>query len=79
MPKPTSKVRFRLDQILDSQEPAIPQLRVVEKSGLTQVTVNAIARNRTARVDLLTLDRLCTALTKLLGRKVEPGELLERG
>ncbi|MBK6845755.1 MAG: helix-turn-helix transcriptional regulator [Gemmatimonadetes bacterium] len=36
------------------------------------VTVNGIANNRTTRVDLETLDKLCEVL------EVEPGELLER-
>lgn len=73
----TVAVRFRLDQILEGAD--LSQLVVADKAGLSQVTVNAVARNRTKQVSLETLDKLCGALTKLLGRKVEPGELLERG
>jgi DNA-binding Xre family transcriptional regulator len=70
-------VRFRLEEILEQAN--LSQLAVANKAGLSQVTVNAVARNRTKQVSLETLDKLCGALTKLLGRKVEPGELLERG
>lgn len=73
----TVAVRFRLDQILE--EAGVSQLAVADQAGLSQVTVNAVARNRTKQVSLETLDKLCGALTKLLGRKIEPGELLERG
>lgn len=77
MPETAVAVRFRLDRILADAK--VSQLAVADKAGLSQVTVNAIANNRTGRVDLKTLDKLCGALWKLLGRKVEPGELLERG
>lgn len=73
----TVAVRFRLDQILE--EAGVSQLAVADQAGLSQVTVNAVARNRTKQVSLETLDKLCGALTKLLGQKIEPGELLERG
>lgn len=72
-------VRFRLDKLLAEQVPPISQLEVARRSGLSQVTVNGIAKNRTGQVSLDTLDKLCAALTKLVGRKVEPGDLLERG
>lgn len=72
-------VRFRLDKLLARAEPPISQLEVARRSGVSVVTVNAIAKNRTKQVSLNTLDKICGALTKLLGRKVEPGELLERG
>ncbi|MGI8496689.1 MAG: helix-turn-helix domain-containing protein [Gemmatimonadaceae bacterium] len=45
---------------------------LARRSGVTFVTINAISKNRTTRVDLETLDKL----SKALG--VQPGELLER-
>lgn len=48
------------------------QTELSRRSGVSAVTINGIANNKTTRVDLETLDRLCSAL------EVEPGELLER-
>ena len=48
------------------------QSELARQSGLSFVTINAIAQNRTTRVDLATLDALCGALG------CAPGELLER-
>ena len=62
--------RFRLAELLD--EKGLSQTELARRSGISQVTVNAIANNRTSRVDLATLD----ALSAQLG--VEPGELIER-
>ncbi len=62
--------RFRLAELL--AERGISQNELARRSGISQVTVNAIANNRTTRVDLATLDALAKALN------VEPGELLER-
>lgn len=67
LPMPT---RFRLAELL--AERGISQNELARRSGISQVTVNAIANNRTTRVDLATLDALAKALN------VEPGELLER-
>ena len=53
------------------------QGELARRSEVSLVTVNAIANNRTKRVDLETLDKLCGALAKLLGRRVAPGELLD--
>jgi len=52
------------------QSPPLPLPR--QRSEVSLVTVNAIANNRTKRVDLATLD----ALRRVL--RVEPGALLER-
>jgi DNA-binding Xre family transcriptional regulator len=76
---PSMPVRFRLQALLDEQNPPITQTAVARASGVSQVTVNAIARNRTEQVSLSTLDKLCAGLSKLLRRRVEPGELLVRG
>lgn len=48
------------------------QTELSRRSGVSIVTVNGITNNRTARVDLETLDKLCDALD------CAPGELLER-
>ena len=62
-------VLFRLHEILEAQAPPMSQSELARRSGLSQVTVNAIANNRTKQVSLKTLDALAKAL------KVEPGEL----
>lgn len=64
--------RFRLQELLDSREPALSQRALAEKCGVSYMTINSIANNRTTRVDLSTLDAIAEALD------VEPGELLER-
>jgi putative transcriptional regulator len=66
----TVAARFRLAELLE--EKGMTQSELARRSGVSQVTVNAIANNRTTRVDLATLD----ALSLELG--VNPGELLER-
>lgn len=63
-------VRFRLADVLN--ERTMTQTELSRRSGVSIVTVNGIANNRTTRVDLETLDKLCEVLA------VEPGELLER-
>ena len=64
--------RFRLRELMDAHDPPLSQYELARRSGVSRVTVNAIAQNKTTRVDLATLD----ALANVLG--VEPGELLER-
>lgn len=64
--------RFRLQELLDAQNPPMSQRELARRSGVTGVTINAIANNRTTRVDLATLD----AIADVLG--VHPGDLLER-
>jgi putative transcriptional regulator len=66
----TMAVQFRLAAVLEAAE--MSQRELAKHSGVSLVTVNAIANNNTTRVDLATLDKLCAALD------VEPGELLER-
>jgi putative transcriptional regulator len=63
-------VRFRLATMLESK--GMSQSELARRSRISLVTINAIANNRTTRVDLATLDALCNVLD------VEPGELLER-
>lgn len=76
---PEMAVRFRLDEILieRTSEP-IGQSELARESGISFATVNAITNNRTAQVSLETLDKLSAALTRLLKRAVQPGELVER-
>lgn len=64
-------VRFRLDQALAARDDGMTQSELARQSGVSLNTVNAIYHNKTARVDLSTLDALCTVL------EVEPGELLD--
>ena len=63
-------VRFRLHELLE--EHGLSQSELARRSGISFVTVNGIANNKTKQVSLATLDALCGALD------VEPGELLER-
>jgi DNA-binding Xre family transcriptional regulator len=69
-------VRFRLDVLLE--EAGISQRELAARSGVSPTTVNRMANNLTAQVSLGTLDSLSVTLTEILGRQVEPGELLER-
>jgi DNA-binding Xre family transcriptional regulator len=69
---PLMPVRFRLRDLLAEQDPPMSQGELARRSNVSLVTVNAIANNRTTRVDLATLDAFCRVL------RVEPGELLER-
>ena len=65
-------VYFRLQELLDEQDPPLSQAELARKSGVSLVTVNAMAKNRTTRVDLATLDAISGALG------CEPGELFVR-
>jgi DNA-binding Xre family transcriptional regulator len=64
--------RFRLQELLDAQDPPLSQRELARRSGVTLVTINLIANNRTKRVDLATLDAIAETL------EVHPGELLEK-
>ena len=65
-------VRFRLQDLIDSLDPPVSQTELARRSGISLVTINGIAKNRTTRVDLETIDAICAALD------VDPGELFER-
>ena len=65
-------VRFRLDELLEERAgEGMTQAELARRSGLSTVTVNAIALNRTQRVDLGTIDKLVTAL------RCKPGDLFK--
>jgi DNA-binding Xre family transcriptional regulator len=61
---------FRLQELLDNRDPPMSQSELARRSGVSLVTVNGIANNRTQQVSLKTLD----ALARVLG--VEPGDLI---
>src|SRR5688572_17322487 len=63
-------VRFRLADAIAVAE--TNQSELARRSGVSIVTINAIANNRTTQVQLKTLDRL----SKELG--CNPGDLIER-
>lgn len=69
-PASCMSVTFRLASVLE--EASLSQRELARRSGVSLVTINAISNNRTTRVDLETLDKLCEVLA------CEPGELLER-
>ncbi len=62
--------RFRLKELLEKTE--ISQSELARRSGISFVTINRMAANKTPQVSLKTLD----AISKVLG--CEPGDLLER-
>lgn len=63
-------VRFKLQELLEAA--GMSQNELARRSGVSQVTINAMANQRTKGVDLSTLDAICGVL------KCEPGELLVR-
>lgn len=68
-------VKFRLATLLEERKKEGKPLTMSElarRSGVTFVTINAIAKNRTRQVHLDTIDKLCQALG------VEPGALFEQ-
>lgn len=64
--------RFRLQELLEAQSPPMSQSELARKSGVSLVTINGMARNRTAQVALATLDAISNVL------ECEPGDLFER-
>lgn len=64
--------RFCLQRLLDEQVPPMNQSELARNSGVSLVTINAIANNRTTQVHLETLDRIAAALDD-----VAPGDLIE--
>lgn len=63
-------VQFRLQELLDAHSPPMTQTELARRSGISFVTVNNIANNRTAQVSLKTLGSLASVLG------VKPGDLL---
>lgn len=63
---------FRLQELLDEHDPPMSQSELARRSGVSLVTVNGIANNRTSQVSLKTLDALARVL------QVEPGDLIVR-
>ena len=78
MPTPPNAVTFRLHELMAERTPPVSQRELARVSYVSYPTINAIVHNQTTRVDLGTLDKLSDALTKLLKRHVEPGELLAK-
>jgi DNA-binding Xre family transcriptional regulator len=70
--------RFRLQELLESGSPAVTQSELSRRSGVSLTTINRMANNLTGQVSLRTLESLSVVLSELLGRKVEPGDLIER-
>jgi DNA-binding Xre family transcriptional regulator len=64
-------VRFRLQELLAAHDPPWSQSELARRSGVSLVTINGIANNRTKQVSLETMDKLSRALG------VAPGELIE--
>jgi DNA-binding Xre family transcriptional regulator len=66
--------KFRLDELLarPPEEGGLSMSELARRSGVSFVTINAIAKNRTRQVHLDTLEKLSTALG------VQPGDLIVR-
>ena len=62
--------RFKLQELLDAV--GMSQSELARRSGISIVTVNKIAQNRSNQVSLKTLDALSVVL------KCKPGDLVER-
>ena len=67
--------RFVLDRLLE--EARLSQRELAARSGVSPTTINRMANNLTGQVSLKTLDSLARVLTKAIGRKIRPGELIE--
>ena len=63
---------FRLREVMTARDPTLSIRRVALDAGLTYETVHNVYQNKTARVDLATLDALANALD------CQPGELIGR-
>lgn len=68
--------RFRLREVLERA--GVSQTEIAREAGISFATVNRLCTNATEQVSLKTLDGLAAALSRVLGRRVEPGELIER-
>lgn len=63
-------IKINLDRIMFEQKIKVPEL--VEKSGINKNTLYSWQNGKATRIDLSTLDALCTSLD------CEPGDLLVR-
>jgi transcriptional regulator with XRE-family HTH domain len=68
--------RFRLREILEAA--GISQTDIAREADVSFATVNRLCTNATEQVSLRTLANLSGALKRLSGRRVEPGDLIER-
>ena len=68
--------RFRLDVLLE--ESGLSQRELAARSDVSPTIVNRIAQNLAKQVALKTLDAIAAVLSQELGRRVEPGDLIER-
>lgn len=63
-------LRVRIRELRQAAE--LSQESLGELAGVRQATISGLESGKAKRIDLLTLERLATAL------KVEPGDLIER-
>ena len=63
--------RFRLREVLEARKAPISQSELSRRTGVSLTTINAMVLNKTARVDLATLD----SIARELG--IRPGDLIE--
>ncbi len=68
--------RFRLDELLG--EAGLSQRELAARSGVSPTIVNRISQNLAKQVALKTLDAIADVLSQTLGRRVGPGDLIER-
>ena len=65
-------IRISLDRVM-FEKGNISVAELEKKSGVNKNTLHALYKNKSTRLDLSVLERICEALD------CEPGELLERG
>lgn len=63
-------IRFNIDFLLEKKERSRKWL--IEKTGLSKNTVGPIYNNKTKRIDMDTLSKLCEALD------CEPGDIIKK-
>lgn len=68
--------RFQVAKLLE--EAGLSQRELAARSGVSPTTINRMANNLTGQVSLKTLDAIAGVLSQTLGRRVEPGDLIER-
>ena len=67
-------IRFKLNEFLTEQK--ITPYKVSKVSGLSLTTVYGINRDKTKRIDKVTLDALLVALEDLTGKHLEVSDIV---
>lgn len=71
---PAMPIRWKLRPLLERH--GVSAYRLVKESGLAPATVYAIARGETRNLNADTVDRLLSALHRLIGTEIQLGDLV---